>query len=95
MSDIPLKAAVQPLRPARIGVTVRNESAVFERKGITHNPQQKGTLDREEMSGSTIWLRLDRFEVSGGWPWTCKRAIGDLRLHKEEDDAGGSRGNNQ
>src|SRR6478752_485049 len=26
---------------------------------------------------------------------TCKRAIGDLRLHKEENDAGGSRGNNQ
>src|SRR6476619_5445125 len=51
--------AVQPLRPARIGVTVRNEGAVLERKGITHNPPSKGTLDREEMSSSTIWLHLD------------------------------------
>jgi hypothetical protein len=68
---------VQPLRPARIGVTVRNEGAVLERKGITHNPPSKGTLDREEMSSSTIWLHLDQGVGFGRRPFCCTTSASD------------------
>ena len=52
--------ALQPLRPARVGVTVRNESAVLERYGIIHLSSPQGREELEvKLSIRTTILTLE------------------------------------